>query len=185
MSKWLKFGMMATLVAVVALMALGVGAAFAQGPTGSQAGLGLHLGGPQNSLVAIVANKLGIDRTALVAELGSGKTIADVLKAKNVTVQSIVDAMVANRTALLKPAVDAKRITQAQMDAELAQIKTNVTTQINNKFTPRGYGMGGGRGMGAGMGAGIVDTNKDGVCDNCGANRTAGQPFGPGGRWNR
>ncbi len=188
MNRWLKVGTLATLVAVVALMALGVGAAFAQGPTATPplAGLGLHLGGPQNSLVAIAAQTLGIDRTALIAELNPGKTITDVAKAKNVAVSKIVDAMVANRTALLKAAVDAKRITQAQMDAELAQLKTNVTTQINSKFTPRGYGMGAGRGMGGyGIGQGFVDANKDGICDNCGANRMAGQPFGPGGRWNR
>ncbi len=182
MSKWLKVGTLGTLVAAVALMALGAGAAFAQGPTATPpTGLGLHLGGPQNSLVAIAAQTLGIDRTALVTELNAGKTIGDVAKARNVEVSKIVDAMVANRTALLKTAVDAKRITQAQMDAELAQLKTNVTTQISNKWTPRGAGMG----RGYGMGLGFVDANKDGICDHCGANRPAGQSFGPGGRWSR
>lgn len=183
MNKWLKLGTVATLVAVVALMALGAGAAFAQAPTATPpaAGLGLHLGGPQNSLVAIAAQVLGMDRTALVAELNSGKTIADVAKTKNADVSKIVDAMVANRTAVLKAAVDAKRITQAQMDAELAQLKTNITNQINSKWSPRGAGMG----RGYGMGLGFVDANKDGICDNCGANRLAGQAFGPGGRWNR
>ncbi len=187
MSKWFKLGTLATLVAVVALMAVGAGAAFAQGPTGTPpAGLGLHLGGPQNSLVSIAAQTLGIERTALVAELNAGKTIADVAKAKNVPVTKIVDAMVANRTALLKAAVDDKRITQPQMDAEIALLKTHVTDEINSKFSPRGYGMGAGRGMGGlGMGQGFVDANKDGICDNCGANRPAGQSFGRGGRWNR
>ncbi len=188
MIKWLKLGPLATMVAVVALMALGAGAAFAQGPTTTPpaAGLGRHLGGPQNSLIAIAAQTLGLDRTALVAELNSGKTIADVAKAKNVAVSKIVDAMVANRTALLKTTVDAKRITQAQMDAELAAMKQNITAQINNKWAPRGYGMGAGRGMGLpGTGQGFVDANKDGICDHCGDNHPAGQPIGPGGRWNR
>lgn len=189
MNKWLRIGTLATLVALVALMALGAGAAFAQGPTGINpaGGLGLHLGGPQNSLVTIAAQVLGIDRTALVSELHNGKTIADVAKSKGIDVSKIVDAVVANRTALLKQAVDAKRITQAQMDAELAQLKTNITNQINSKFSPRGSGMGAGRGMGAGF----VDANKDGVCDHrgaaprSGADNTTGQRLGPGGRWNR
>lgn len=187
MNRWFKVGTFATLIAVVALMALGAGAAFAQGPTATPpAGLGLHLGGPQNSLISIAAQTLGIDRTALITELSAGKTIADVAKAKNVATSKIVDAMVANRTALLKAAVDSKRVTQAQMDAELALLKTNVTNQINNTFNPRGAGMGAGRGMGGyGMGQGFVDANKDGICDNCGINHPAGQPFGPGGRWNR
>ncbi len=183
MGKWLKLGTLATLVAVVALMALGAGAVLAQGPTATPpaAGLGLHLGGPQNSVIAIAAQTLGMDRTALVAELNSGKTIADVAKAKNVDVNKIVDAMVANRTAALKTAVDAKRITQAQMDAQLATLKQNITAQINSNWTPRGAGMG----RGYGMGAGFVDANHDGICDNYPANRAAGQPFGPGGRWSR
>ena len=189
MNKWLKVGMAAALVAVIALTALGAGAVFAQGPgtTPPAAGLGLHLGGPQNSLVAIAAQTLGMERTALIAELNAGKTIADVAKAKNVAVSKIVDAIVANRTAALKAAVDAKRITQAQMDAELNVMKEHVTTQISAKWSPRGAGMG--RGMG--MGQGFVDANKDGICDNCGAgqhmtpNQPAGQPFMGRGRWAR
>ena len=183
MVKWWKVGTLATLVAVVALMARGAGAALAQGPTTTPplAGLGLHLGGPQNSLVAIAAKTLGMEQTALVAELNAGKTIADVAKSKGVAVEKIVDAMVANRTAALKAVVDAKRITQAQMDAEIAAMKANVTAPINGKWTPRGYGMGAGRGMGAGF----VDANKDGICDNCGANNPTGQPMRPRGRWAR
>ena len=192
MNKWIKLGTVATLVAVVALMAVGSGAAFAQGPvtTPPLAGSGLHLGGPQNSLITIAAKTLGIDVTALVTELNSGKTIADVAKAKNVAVSKIVDAVVANRTAGLKAAVDAKRITQAQMDAELKVMQDNITTRINGKWTA-GYAMGGRRGMGPGrgMGAGFVDANKDGICDNCGAaNGTAnptGQPMMGRGRWSR
>jgi hypothetical protein len=168
MNKWLKLGTVAMLVAVIALMALGTGAAFAQGPTTTPplAGLGLRLGGPQNSLVAIAAKTLGLDQAALVAELTAGKTIADVAKAKNVAVSKIVDAMVANRTAALKAAVDAKRITQARMDAELKVMKDNVTTRISNKWTPRGYAQGIGRergygtstgtGRGYGMGSGSM-----------------------------
>ena len=183
MKKWLQIGTLATLVAVVALMALGAGAAFAQGPTTTPplAGLGLHLGGPPNSVVAIAAKTLGMEQTARGAALDAGKTIAAGAKSKGVAVEKIVEAMVANRTAALKAAVDAKRITQAQMDAELAAMKANVTAQINSKWTPRGYGMGAGRGMGAGF----VDANKDGICDNCGANNPTGQPMRPRGRWAR
>lgn len=192
MNKYVKLGMVATLVAVVALLALGTGAAFAQGPvqTPPLAGLGLRIGGPQNSLLSIAAKTLGIDVTALVTELNGGKTIADVAKTKNVAVSKIVDAVVASRTAALKAAVDAKKITQAQMDAELKVMKDNVTARISTKWTA-GFGMGGAYGMGAGrgMGAGFVDANKDGICDHCGAangtTNPAGQPFMGRGRWSR
>jgi hypothetical protein len=129
---------------------------------------------------------LGMDQTALIAELNAGKTIADVAKAKNVAVEKILTAFVDARAQALKATVDAKRITQAQADSALAAIKVQAQKDVAAKLTPYAYGAG--RGYGAGMG--FVDANKDGICDNCGANRPAGQlqpgQFnGPRGRWNQ
>jgi hypothetical protein len=194
MKKLLVIGSLAVFVAVIGLTALGATAAFAQGPApatlpayGSMLGLGMGgFGGPQNSLVAVAAQVLGMDQTALVAELNSGKTIADVAKAKNVAVEKIVTAFVDARAQSLKAAVDAKRITQAQADSTLAVIKAQAQKDMTAKLTPYTYGAS----RGYGMGLGLVDADKDGICDNCGVNRPAGQPqpgqtFGPRGRWSR
>lgn len=208
MFKWFKLGTLAAVVAVVGLMALGVGTAAAQGPAGTgrlHLGLGLGPGGsgaagigsPQNSLVAVAAKTLGMEQAALVAELNKGKTIADVAKEKNVATSKIVDAVVALRTEALKAAVDAKRITQAQADAALAAMKTQITERISAKFTPQGprggmrvVGKSAQRPFGLGTGRGFVDANKDGICDNCRFNAhstqtTPVQPFGGRGRWSR
>ena len=198
MSKWLKIGTLAAALAVFALMALGA-AAFAQGPnpqntppatgpgygqgygmgSGMMGGgmMGGRMGGQQNSLVAVAAKVLGLDQTALVTTLNSGKTIADVAKEKGISADKIVDEFLAPRLAAMKSSVEAKRITQAQADAMIATMKANVTAQLNNKWTPRGPG----------MGTGFVDANNDGVCDNYGTNHPAGQVggMGPRGRWNR
>jgi len=80
----------------------------------------------------------------------------------------------------LKNAVTAKQITQAQADSTLAAMKADAQKELASKYTPHTYGAG----RGYGMGQGFVDANKDGICDNCGANRPAGAPVGPGGRWN-
>ena len=194
MNKWMKIGTLATVVAVVALLSLGAVSAFAQGPTpgtppayGRALGLGMGgFGGPQNSMVAVAAKVLGMDQTALVAELNAGKTIADVAKAKGVALDKIVNAFVDTRAQTLKVSVDAKRITQAQADATLAAMKAHAQSELTSKYTPHAYGAG--RGQGAGLG--FVDANKDGICDNCGANRPAGQAQpgqfnGPRGRWGR
>ena len=211
MFKLLRIGAVATVIAVMGVLSFGT-SAFAQGPvtTPPLAGTGLRIGGPANSLVAVAAQKLNVTVAALVAELSQGKSIADVAKAKGVTAQTIIDAVVANRTAALKAAVDAKRITQAQMDAQLAVVKTNVTTRISTPWTAGAYAAGTGLGMrprmsagmgmrprmgagvgmqpgtaiqpGIGVGAGFVDANKDGICDNCG---TTGQFLGRRGRWTR
>ena len=85
-----------TIVGVLAILvaALPAGAAFAQGPSGQNPPLGLgrgNWGGPDNSLVAVAAKVLGMEQTALVAELNTGKTIADVAQAKGVALDKIVD----------------------------------------------------------------------------------------------
>ena len=108
------------LAALIGVAIMGTGAAFAQGPTGNtppmygrSLGLGIGgFGGPQNSLVAVTAKVLGMDQTALINELNAGKTIADVAKSKNVSVDKITSAFVDARAQVLKAAVDAKRITQ-------------------------------------------------------------------------
>jgi hypothetical protein len=164
-----------TLVGIVAILvaALPVGSAFAQGPTGvtSQMGSGGrgNWGGPQNSLVAVAAKTIGIDQTALVAELNTGKTIANVATAHGVALSKIIDAFIAPHIDRWNQAVAAGVITQAQADAFIATLKVNVMTQLNALFTPNS------------LGTGFVDANGDGICDVGGR-----QPQTmPRGRWAR
>jgi hypothetical protein len=190
MKKLLVMGTIAVLVAVIGLAAVGATSAFAQGPTGTTppmfgrglglAGLGRNWGGPQNSLVAVAAKLFGMDQTALITELNTGKTLADIAKAKNVATDKIIDAFLAPRAEALKNAVTAKQITQAQADSTLASMKADAQKELTSKYTPHAYGAG----RGQGMGQGFVDANKDGICDNCGTNQPAGTTFGPRGRWN-
>jgi hypothetical protein len=187
MNKWLKIGTTAAIVAAIALVSLGAATTYAQGPTGTtqpMIGRSFGMGGfgeGQNSLVAIAAKVLGMDQTALFNELNTGKTIADVAKAKNVSLDKISSAFIEARTATLKSAVDAKRITQAQADTLLTEIKSHLQADLTTKFTAQGYG----------RSLGFADANKDGVCDACGINPAAGQTLGGNGqtfgrgRWNR
>ena len=150
-----------TIAAVLAILAtaLPVGAAFAQGPSGVTPQTGSRgrggWGGPQNSLMAVAAKTIGIDQIALVAELNTGQTIATVAAAHGVAVSKIVDAFIAPHIVGWNQTVTAGTIRQAQADAFLATLKTNVTTRLNTSFTPQGLG----------AGAGFVDANGDGVCD--------------------
>jgi hypothetical protein len=173
-TKWFKITIVAL---VIGVLAVGVAAVNAQrGPGG-----GVGFGGPEDSLVGIAADTLGMKYTDLVTELRAGKTIADVAKAKGVELDKIVSAFVADRTVDLTAAVKANRLTQAQADAMLATMKTQVTARLSATFSPRGFGLGmmgrdhdrgmgrrGGRfGHGMGMGMGFVDADKDGLCDHC------------------
>jgi hypothetical protein len=173
--KWTKLGILAVAF-LIGLFAVG-SVASAQGPQPGGAGRGPGgrggFGGQQDSLVAVAAQVLGMDQAALVSTLNSGKTIADVAKDKGVALDKIVDAFVAQRAEALKSAVAAGRMTQAQADTQLATVKTDVTAQLSDKFTPQGYG----------LGTGFVDANQDGVCDQCGM--AVSQQRGPGGRRGR
>ena len=187
-----------TIVGVLAILvaALPAGAAFAQGPSGSgqnpPLGLGRgNWGGPDNSLVAVAAKVLGMEQTALVAELNAGKTIADVAKAKGVTLDKIVTAFVQPHVDWLTQAVKDGKIAQAQADQYIATMKANITAKLSAPFAPRGNGRAAGQGF--------VDANGDGVCDvggqtpqSSGQGSMRGMRSAPGqgqgrgmGRWNR
>lgn len=162
-------------IAAILVATLPVGSAFAQGPISTTPPMGGggrgNWGGPQNSLVAVAAKTIGIDQVALVAELNTGKTIANVALAHGVALSKIVDAFIAPHIDRWNQAVAAGTITQAQADTFIATMKANVTTQLNAPFTPNGLG----------TGLGFVDANGDGLCDVGGR-----QPQGmQRGRWAR
>lgn len=194
-SKWFKLGALAVVATIAGSVLLGNSAA-AQTPApttpaqtatvgrgyGMGGGTGMfmqgRMGGQSNSLVAVTATTLDMSQTDLVAALNSGKTIADVAKEKGVALDKIVEAFIAPRAKLLQESVTAGRLTQAQADANLATMKTNVTAQLSAKFTPRGNG----------TGTGFVDNNGDGVCDNIGTTGQAGamrSQMNRGGRWSK
>jgi hypothetical protein len=169
-------------LAVVAALALG-SAVLAQGPagygpggimmggmSGAGCGMGMRGGmepiGPANSLVAVAAEKLGMTQADLVAQLHSGKTIAQIATDKNVALTTIVDAFIAPRKAHLETLVANGQLTQAQMDTMLATMQANVTARLNQPGTPQGCG----------PGAGFVDANGDGVCDHAGSGRMGNRP---------
>ena len=165
-----------TIVGVLGILvaALPAGAAFAQGPSGSGQNPPLGLGrgdwgGPDNSLVAVAAKVLGMEQTALVAELNTGKTIAAVAQAKGVALDKIVTAFVQPHVDWLTQAVEDGKITQAQADQSIATMKANITAKLS---APRASAP---RGNGRGTGQGFVDANGDGVCDVGGLTPQGGQ----------
>ncbi len=166
-------------IAAILVAALPVGSAFAQGPSGitpptGGGGRG-NWGGPQNSLVAVAAKTIGLDQATLVAELNTGKTIANVAAAHGVALDEIVAAFVAPHIERWNQAVAAGTITQAQADTFIATMKANVLVQLNAPFTPNGLG----------TGTGFVDANGDGVCDVGGRQPQSMQHGNMGGRWAR
>ena len=106
--------------------------------TPSSANKGAHAGGPGMgghveavSDTSVAAKAIGISEADLLTALNGGQTIAAVAKAHNVDPQKVIDALVADGKAELAAAVKAGTITQAQADAEQAEVVARATAQVN------------------------------------------------------
>ena len=102
------------------------------------------LGGRNEAVTdtSVAAAAIGISETDLNTALASGETIAAVAKDHNVDVQKVIDALVADGQSELAAAVKAGTLTQAQADAQQAQVIQRATDQANGTM-PIGPGMGG------------------------------------------
>jgi hypothetical protein len=94
-------------------------------------------GGLGNSPVAVVAEELGLTPTELITELQAGKTIVEVATEKNVEVATLVDAILAPRTERLNELVAAGQLTQAEVDARLANLRVDIIERLNQSWGPQ------------------------------------------------
>ena len=83
---------------------------------------------------SVIAKAIGITESALITELQAGKTPAQVATAHGVTVQKVIDALVADGVSELAADVKAGRLTQAQADSMKAQVTQRATDQVDNGF---------------------------------------------------
>ncbi len=108
--------------------------------------------------LSTIAQALNMPVGDLQAELLAGKSVAEVAAAKGVSLDAIVNAVVAEQKQVLDQAVAAGRLTQAQADTLLANLKATLPGQLQVKYVP-GLGFGKGRGFGRfGYGLPMMDT---------------------------
>jgi len=95
--------------------------------------------------LAAAAAYLGITQDALVTQLQSGKTLAQIANATSgKSAAGLIDAMVAAEQAEIAAAVKAGQLTQAQADQLTAHLKAHETAEVNGTF--HGHGGPGGPG---------------------------------------
>jgi polyhydroxyalkanoate synthesis regulator phasin len=80
------------------------------------------------------ASYLGLTEDQLRTQLQSGKTLADVAKAQGKSVDGLIDALVAATKKDLDDAVADGRLTKAQADRILADMKQRITDRVNGKL---------------------------------------------------
>jgi len=93
-----------------------------------------HRKGLRRAAVAISASTIGITPKALVAELKSGKSIAQVATEHNVTSDTVVGALTKAADAKVAQAVAAHKLTQAQADKIDAALPARITKLVNHVF---------------------------------------------------
>lgn len=114
--------------------------------------MGGHFGGFDRLDAA--ATYLGLSSDELRTQLQSGKSLADIAKAQGKSVEGLTQALVDDAKKHLDDAVSNGRITQAQEDQILSDIKSRIADMVNGTF--RGFGGPGGHGFGPpGGGAGF------------------------------
>ncbi len=156
---------------VAALIVLGVGVAFAQGPT-PYAGNGpiLQNGGGylHTYMVAAFAEKLGLQVDDINARLTAGETMYDIAIAGGVKAEDFPALMIEVRANALSAAVKAGVLTQEQADQMSSRgfgrggMGSGNGDCFMQNGTGAGYGpgmMGNGRGMGHGFGLQNQQTN--------------------------
>jgi hypothetical protein len=82
------------------------------------------------------ASYLGLTRAKLHAELAAGKTLAQVAKQQGKSVDGLVDALLADHAKRLDAAVEAGRLTKAERDRVVADLKARFTDMANGRFRP-------------------------------------------------
>jgi DNA-binding CsgD family transcriptional regulator len=95
------------------------------------------------SPIAEAATALGMTEAELKTELQDGKSIADVAKAKNIDLDTVIAKLTAAFKAHLDEEVASGKHTQAEADAKLAEFSTRVTTMVNAPGLPMHGGKGG------------------------------------------
>ena len=98
--------------------------------------------GPFAEKLDAAAAYLGLTEAELRTQLAAGKSLADVAKAQGKSVDGLIAALVAEAKTKVDAAVANGRLTQAQADEMLSELKARITDLVNDKFPapPSGFG---------------------------------------------
>jgi hypothetical protein len=135
--KWL-IGLVAAgvMVLAIAVPALAAGPTVTPTPSATTppcdncggAGYGQGFGGGMDD---VIAKLLGMTEEQIQAQRQAGKSLVQIAAPKNVSEDALIKAIVADRKADLDKLVADKKITQAQADLMLTQMKDRVKSMVN------------------------------------------------------
>jgi len=140
MKKMLKF--LAVGIGVAAIVALALGTTvFADSPQGADAPLectgcgGNGFGGGGITCSQGVAELLGLTAEELCELRAEGLSLADIAASKGITLEALVDAVIADRSESLQALVDEGAITAEQMDYMLERMAERIELMLTRTTT--------------------------------------------------
>jgi hypothetical protein len=92
--------------------------------------------------LSTAAKALGLSEADLRTALQSGQTLAQVAKTRNVSVDTLVAALVKAEKARIAQAVTDGRLTQAEADTMLGDLSARITERVNSTRPDHGGGRG-------------------------------------------
>lgn len=103
-------------------------------------------GGPKgpSKNVAAIASILKLTEAELKTQVQSGKTLAQIATAQSVSVQSVINVLVAGMQAHIAEELASGEITQAQATSKLAGVTSKAIERVNSVQSARGEGSRGG-----------------------------------------
>jgi hypothetical protein len=93
--------------------------------------------GPFHAKFEAAASYLGMTRAELREALEDGKTLAQVARDRNKSVDGLVNALVANAEEKLAQAVENGDLTEAEKDEMLSGLRERITDLVNGRLPPR------------------------------------------------
>jgi urease gamma subunit len=111
------------------------------GPIASRMLMMDRRGGFDGTMLAAVAETLGLDADALIDELQDGKTVAEIAEAQDVALEDVIAAVLTDYAAELADEVADGDLTQAQADARLAILEANLEAHFSGEVDGFWFGM--------------------------------------------
>jgi hypothetical protein len=93
-----------------------------------------HFGPRHFAKLEVAAKYLGMTQAALRDALEDGKTLAQVARDRDKSVDGLIDALVAEKRERINDAVEDGHLTRAQADEILEDLRTRVTDMVNGRF---------------------------------------------------
>lgn len=93
-----------------------------------------HGPGPFHAKVETAADYLGITRAELRNGLRQGRTLAQLARSRDKSVEGLVDALVEDAEQKLEEGVEAGRLTDAEKREMLSGLRERITQMVNGRF---------------------------------------------------